>query len=272
MIKKTFLAICALAIFATGAFADMDFTYRPWSESETSATSSHYGMMGYQMYGGIRGYAPQSRHYEQVQMNLEEDIFINRSTFQTMMEALDIDINFVDDNADGIADIFQNTEQFEKFGIAFEDTNDDTIADVFQTRQMYNFMGMANFVDIDSDNLSDNYRSENFYGHGIGYMATYENIDINLQNDVYQNRDTFMDITAGTYKFIDVNGDNIADIFQNSSQFVQNFPELTFKDSNEDTIHDGFQTHGFYRAVGMENFMDTDNDGICDNYATYAEQ
>lgn len=98
--------------------------------------------------------------YSNVVLDLRKDIFQCKST------ANDAGIDYIDQNLDGINDVFQNTKiavrlfyQGYPFKVdKFTDVNGDTINDAFQTLKVYNIYRMTTFIDMDGDGLSDTYR------------------------------------------------------------------------------------------------------------------
>jgi len=44
-----------------------------------------------------------------------------------------------------------------KIGVPFVDENGDGICDIFQTREAYQALHLNNFVDVDGDGICDNY-------------------------------------------------------------------------------------------------------------------
>lgn len=217
--------------------------------------------------------APGQKMYYEFEEDLSNDVFINRGRFVGLMNSLEIDnISYQDENGDEIADIFQDSAQFhETFPeLEFIDENGDTIDDRFQTAEMYRFFNMDNFVDSDNDSVCDNYENNNFVNNGDRYYARYFNYTLNLENDIFQSKEKFDNVTRGmglhNLQFIDENENGIGDIFEDTDYFHESFPDTEFVDENADGIHDEFQERGFYRAIGMRNFVDNDGDGLCDNY------
>lgn len=90
----------------------------------------------------------------------------------------------------------------------------------------------------------------------------YNDLIVSVEKDAFVNRDSLAEVTGGI-PFIDANGDQIADIVQDTEFFLK---LGEFIDKNQDTIHDPFQTWEMYQAMGLKNFVDVDGDGICDNY------
>jgi len=97
--------------------------------------------------------------YSNMIVDLRKDIFQCKST------ANDVGIDYIDQNLDGINDVFQNTKiavklfyQGYPFKVdKFTDVNGDTINDAFQTLKVYNTYHMTTFIDMDGDGLSDTY-------------------------------------------------------------------------------------------------------------------
>lgn len=113
--------------------------------------------------------------YPEIMIDMSKDFFIDRDAFvkeftgrplvkidypETGFEPVDRWIYFVDEDNDGICDVFQNTLLFREYynNIVFIDQNNDTICDVFQTRDYYFKHNLTNFIDIDGDGLCDNYQ------------------------------------------------------------------------------------------------------------------
>lgn len=90
----------------------------------------------------------------------------------------------------------------------------------------------------------------------------YNDLVVSIEEDPYRNPGRFAEVTGGI-PFIDENGDQIADIVQDTEFFLK---LGEFIDENQDTIHDPYQTWEMYQALGLKNFVDVDGDGICDNY------
>lgn len=197
------------------------------------------------------------RHYAPMDVDLSEDVFVNRRRFADVTGGM----RFVDDDGDGIADIVQDTDQYAALGLGeFVDDNEDGICDLFQSREMYEALGMNSFVDADGDGICDNYVDRPDFSHRRHYGA----FAVDLSEDVFVNRQRLSEVTGGM-GFVDDNGDGICDVAQDTELFASlGFGE--FVDENGDTIHDAFQTRGMYRMLGMGNFVDTDGDGLCDNY------
>lgn len=204
--------------------------------------------------------------YNNLSLSLGEDVFVNNGNFSKMMNSLNLSIGYQDENSDGVADIFQNSKQFSDTfpGLNFVDENNDGICDLFQTRDMYNYMNLNNFIDEDGDGICDNYQNAEYVGGN--YYARYNSFNVDLSEDIFQNRTNFMAASGGQFNFVDEDGDDICDIFQNSDYFKTTSPDIEFVDENGDGIFDGFQTADFYKAFGMRNFIDTNKDGIWDNY------
>ena len=92
--------------------------------------------------------------YENIDIDLSEDPFINPERFAQLSGG----IPFVDEDGNGIGDIFQDTELFRSFNFGdFIDENGDGIHDPFQAWEMYHALGLRNFVDVDGDGICDNY-------------------------------------------------------------------------------------------------------------------
>lgn len=97
-------------------------------------------------------------HYNSFGVDLSGDIFQNRTNF---MAASGGQFNFVDEDKDGICDIFQNSDYFKATfpDMQFVDENGDGIFDGFQTAEFYGAFGMKNFIDTNNDGICDNYQN-----------------------------------------------------------------------------------------------------------------
>lgn len=97
-------------------------------------------------------------HYNSFGVDLSGDIFQNRTNF---MAASGGQFNFVDEDGDGICDIFQNSDYFSSTfpDVEFVDENGDGIFDGFQTAGFYKAFGMKNFIDTNNDGICDNYQN-----------------------------------------------------------------------------------------------------------------
>lgn len=234
---------------------------------DNSGDLNNFHHMGGNGYGWQEHAAYQTRgpvgagmqHYYGFDVSTEEDPFVHPGRFGQATGGM----RFVDDNGDGIADIVQNTELFHSFDFGeFVDENGDSIHDPLQTWETYQALGLKNFVDADGDGLCDN------YVEGIGFRGQgfhrYENFDVDISEDPFVHPGQFGQVTGGM-RFVDENGDGIADIVQNTELF-HSFDFGEFADENGDTIHDAFETWDMYNALGMRNFLDADGDGLCDNY------
>ena len=98
--------------------------------------------------------------YSDMKIDLRKDIFQNKAKSDS------VHLSYIDENMDGINDVFQNskasTEAFVRgYPVTvspFKDVNGDTINDVFQTAHIYHVYDMRTFIDVDGDGLSDTYR------------------------------------------------------------------------------------------------------------------
>lgn len=207
-------------------------------------------------------------------VDMTMDVFSNPWTFTTFTG-----MAFIDDNHDGIADMFQDTDLYDSMGFGeWMDQNQDGIGDRFQTFEMYTYMGMTNFVDVDGDGICDNYElmvtftgespQETESGSPANFMGVmgyhyYEAFTADTSGDVFINPEAFMEWTG--MEFTDQNEDGIEDMFQNTDVYhAMGFGE--WMDQNQDGIGDIFETRGMYNLMGMGNFVDVNGDGLSDNY------
>lgn len=92
--------------------------------------------------------------YPAFEVVTSDDIFVNPEIFTVRTGGM----QFVDNNADGIVDIAQDSVAFAELKIGlFVDANHDTIYDGFQTFEFYKTFQINNYVDVDGDGLCDNY-------------------------------------------------------------------------------------------------------------------
>jgi len=217
--------------------------------------------------------------YNNVVVDLSNDAFINNKIAIKFMSNTSVTTNFInsDKNNDNILDIFQivgtkplnlNGWKGPKFLRKYQkqkntDVNNDTIRDNFQKLNWYSIMHNSNFIDINNDNVCDNY-SFSIYNKNKK-QAIYSSITFDLSKDPFQNKQ--INAKIGTYlSYIDRNADGINDIYQhrilNSSEGVS----IPFIDNNNDSIADWWQTMEGYMRLKLNNFIDIDGDGLCDNY------
>lgn len=98
---------------------------------------------------------------------------------------------------------------------------------------------------------------------GANGPQNYPAFSVDTSQDPFVNRDTFRQVTGGM-NFVDENGDGICDIVQDTPTF--HAFGIAFVDENGDGIADIFQTREMYQALHLNNFVDVDGDGLCDNY------
>lgn len=98
---------------------------------------------------------------------------------------------------------------------------------------------------------------------GANGPQNYPAFAVDTSQDPFVNRETFRQVTGGM-NFVDENGDGICDIVQDTPTY-RAFG-VPFVDENEDGICDIFQTREAYQALHLNNYVDVDGDGLCDNY------
>jgi len=143
-----------------------------------------------------------------------------------------------------------------------DDSNDDLIRDNMQNFSSYTFSGNSNFIDINGDNLCDNY-SKGIYNPDKK-QAMYTDLTHDLRNDPFQSYHAVRKTISRGY--VDINKDGINDQFQKMLLSSHGAVSIYFIDENNDTISDYFQTMESYLSFGLTNFVDVDGDGLCDNY------
>ncbi len=166
--KSAIMASAVWALLASGSVAAMGQNGAGQSTAPTHQNAYQTGNMdgsntGDQPLDGTgmhhasnfrEGLGPQ--HYN-FSVDISGDVFVNPNRFSQLTGGM----AFIDENADGICDLVQDTDSFQALGIGpFVDENEDGIYDSFQTRGAYHAMGMNNFVDADGDGLCDNYEAD----------------------------------------------------------------------------------------------------------------
>lgn len=192
-----------------------------------------------------------------------------------------------DDDNNGIIDSYQ--VNFAKT-LRLPDANNDMVNDVHQTIYYYIQNGKSNYIDLDGDNISDTYM------HGVldpkTLIATIPYLKLDLSEDIFQNKNT---ARVKNRRYVDINKDGINDAFQDTQFAEQLYNHMLnyyssygkdvekrftifgvpkgkynflyhFSDKNGDTINDLYQTLEGYYKLGLTNFVDSDGDGLCDNY------